>query len=180
MKRSKALGALLFCQRFINQIREENRQISKTSHIDHSTFPCFLNPEMVQAGKTRQERKDLSCGQKTWAHFFPPECCLCLGRSMHTLIPQMKDRDYPASLSPTRWVNQTMSSPYAIRKHLGIFYRVISHSSIVLLSQSVSKSLLPLPPHGLEAAQSWLCWSILLKMGNIQGQLPNWNSSTLS
>lgn len=58
MKRSKALKALLFYQRIINQIREENQQISKTSHIDHSTFPFFLNPEMVQAGKTRQKRKE--------------------------------------------------------------------------------------------------------------------------
>lgn len=28
--------------RFINQIREENQEISKTSHIEHSPFPCFL------------------------------------------------------------------------------------------------------------------------------------------
>lgn len=95
MKKSKTLGILLFYQRFINQIREESQQISKSSHIDHSTFPCFLNPEMVQAGKTRPGRKELSSGQKTWVHSFPPECCLCLGKPIYTLIPRLKDSIIP-------------------------------------------------------------------------------------
>lgn len=80
MKRRKALGALLFYQRFIDQIREEHQQISKTFHIDHSTFPHFLNPEMVQAGKTRQEGKEPVSWAEDLSSFLPTKALFVLGQ----------------------------------------------------------------------------------------------------
>lgn len=80
MKRSKSLGALLFYQQFINKIGEENQQISKTSHIDHSTFPCFLNPEMVQGSKIRQERKEPVLWAEDLSSFLPTGALFVLGQ----------------------------------------------------------------------------------------------------
>lgn len=97
--KSKTLGPLLFYQRSINEIREEKQQISKTSHIDDSTFPCFLNPEMVQAGKTRQQRKEAVLWAEYLSSFLPTRVLFVLGQVNINVILQLKDSDYTTSLN---------------------------------------------------------------------------------